>query len=292
MSKTRLGSPKYQVQCAIDSMLAIGESKHWAKVSNGGKPPVGKIFSYSTASTYLNCNIRFFHWCRDRYGCREFSECQPYIEEFLYECYIKIGRSAWTTWKNASAICKPFSLTTTDLKTELPARRREDIRKNRSINIIYHDDNQPNWVRFCLATGLRICELRRLTVDDVYQRADGKVVVYVRRGKGGRYRHVIALNNYPLILMQLAETNGQTNILEKIPHNAQTHYYRHQFAQALYKQVARPTNTLLRSERYYCRRDMKGLVLDRKAMLIVSHALGHNRIGVTTTYLQGIDLNN
>lgn len=33
---------------------------------------------------------------------------------------------------------------------------------------------------------------------------------------------------------------------------------------------------------------MKGVVLDRQAMQITSHALGHNRIQVTTHYLGGM----
>ncbi len=39
------------------------------------------------------------------------------------------------------------------------------------------------------------------------------------------------------------------------------------------------------SSAYYCRDDLKGKVLDRKAMLICSQALGHNREAVLQNYL-------
>ena len=291
MRKSRRGSPKHQVNNIMIPMLAFVESKHQAKIYNDGKPPTGKIFSNSTAGTYLNCNIRFFLWCREHYGCREFSECRPYIEEFLYVSYIKIGRSAWTIWKNASAICKFFMISTNDLNIELPASRREDIRKNRYLYEAFDEEKWDDLVQFCLATGLRLCELKRLKVDDVYWASSGNVIVHVRCGKGGRFRHVVALNDFPLTVKKAAKNNGQVYIFEKLPHNANIHYYRREFAQTLYKREARTIDTLPSNERYYCKADMRGVVLDRRAMLTVSRALGHNRFGVTTTYLQGIDLN-
>jgi len=290
MCKRRPGSPTYQINHLIESMLVPGQSKHYAKLENGGKPPIDKIFSYSTANTYRNCNIRFFLWCREHHGCKEFQQCRPYIETFLDESYITMGRSAWTVWKNASALCKLFMISTNDLSIELLVRRRADIQKNRHKNDAFDEDKWADLVKFCLATGLRLCELKRLTIDDIYQRADGKTIVHVRRGKGGRYRHVVALDNHPLLLARSAAQNGQTSVFKSIPHDMDTHYYRREFAQKLYKSVARPIDRVPRSERYYCRLDMRGIILDRTAMLIVSRALGHNRIGVTTTYLQGIDL--
>ena len=45
-------------------------------------------------------------------------------------------------------------------------------------------------------------------------------------------------------------------------------------------QLARPLDTLARKEKYFCKRDRRGVVYDRRAMLQVSRQLGHNRISV------------
>ncbi|WP_172807850.1 hypothetical protein [Christensenella intestinihominis] len=44
--------------------------------------------------------------------------------------------------------------------------------------------------------------------------------------------------------------------------------------------MERPMDGLDRKEKYYCRRDKKGIVYDRQAMLYVSRQLGHNRVSV------------
>ena len=50
---------------------------------------------------------------------------------------------------------------------------------------------------------------------------------------------------------------------------------------------ARPIATLNHDEIYYCRGDRKGTWLDKKAMLVASKALGHNRISIiASNYLR------
>lgn len=73
---------------------------------------------------------------------------------------------------------------------------------------------------------------------------------------------------------------------------ADIHSFCRDYANFLYKIYARPieeipydhtaprTNKPYRSQVYCCRRDLVGVWLDKQAMLVVSKALGHNRIGI------------
>ncbi|WP_147568176.1 hypothetical protein [Christensenella intestinihominis] len=58
------------------------------------------------------------------------------------------------------------------------------------------------------------------------------------------------------------------------------HGYRRDYVSAFYRIMERPMDGLDRKEKYYCRRDKKGIVYDRQAMLYVSRQLGHNRVSV------------
>ena len=90
-------------------------------------------------------------------------------------------------------------------------------------------------------------------------------------------------------------------MFEKVSKNADIHSYRSDYATALYKQYARPINEIpydrlnvgtgrwYQSEVYVCRGDRAGTKYDKQAMLIVSNALGHNRLSVIAGhYLQDI----
>jgi len=47
---------------------------------------------------------------------------------------------------------------------------------------------------------------------------------------------------------------------------------------------ARPLDKIPKKERYCCRSDLKGVWYDKKAMLIASSALGHNRISIIAAH--------
>ena len=56
------------------------------------------------------------------------------------------------------------------------------------------------------------------------------------------------------------------------------------YATEVYDRYARPKEEIPPAERYVCRRDCAGIVLDKCAMRIASEALGHSRINVITEY--------
>ena len=134
-------------------------------------------------------------------------------------------------------------------------------------------------MRFCRATGLRRAELQQLRGTDLIE-IDGEPFICVSRGaKGGRHRN-ISLTFEKDFIQALMRSKGEEKVFEKVPNGADIHSYRAEFATRLYKKLARDIDSLPKSEKYHCRKDLKGVCYDKKAMLEVSRALGHNRISV------------
>lgn len=117
--------------------------------------------------------------------------------------------------------------------------------------------------------------------------------VYVRCGKGGRMRYAPVIG--PCVADIVARFQGiapDAKVWPRIHTMADIHSFRRDYSNTLYRLYARPieeipydrtvprTNKPYRSQVYCCRRDLVGVWLDKRAMLVVSKALGHNRIGI------------
>lgn len=117
--------------------------------------------------------------------------------------------------------------------------------------------------------------------------------VWVEQGKGGkpRYSPIIG-DNKQKIYDRIKNTPEGKKVWEYVNSNADIHNYRAEYATALYKTYARNIEDIpydkinagngkrYKSDVYYCRGDEKGKKLDKKAMIKVTKALGHNRISV------------
>lgn len=132
-----------------------------------------------------------------------------------------------------------------------------------------------------MACGLRRHELRNLRYQDIAP--DGSSVK-VMTGKGGKYREAPVLEaDRAVILQKLSSApDPDAYIFQKkdIPSRLPEHRCRRMYAQKLYKAYARDPDQLPAADRYVCRKDKRGVVYDRKAMMIVSKALGHSRLDV------------
>ncbi len=73
---------------------------------------------------------------------------------------------------------------------------------------------------------------------------------------------------------------GNKKVFTKISSAADIHSYRGDYATAIYLANARPLDQIPKCDRYYCRKDKKGIWYDKEAIKITSKALGHNRINV------------
>ena len=111
-----------------------------------------------------------------------------------------------------------------------------------------------------------------------------------RSDKGGKTRiSPIVGPNKEKIIARMRATGPDELVWQYVSSNCDVHGYRADYATYLYKQYARPIEELrfenkiicadgkLRSEIYVCRGDEAGKKLDRRAIGIISIALGHNR---------------
>lgn len=120
--------------------------------------------------------------------------------------------------------------------------------------------------------------------------------VYVPRGKGGKSRISPVIGDYVNdIVARYRTTPAGTKLWPHIHSGADIHGMRARYAAQLYRNYARPIDQIpydavnrgskhmYQSDVYVARNDMHGLKLDRKAMGVVSKALGHERIGIVAS---------
>lgn len=88
------------------------------------------------------------------------------------------------------------------------------------------------------------------------------------------------VRNVSLAHLLSTDTAGSERVFQKVPNGMDVHGYRGQFAVDLYRSLARPLKKIPKKDQYRCRGDRQGIVLDKKAMFLVSQALGHGRINV------------
>ena len=133
-------------------------------------------------------------------------------------------------------------------------------------------------------------------VDDLYQK--------IKEGKGGRSRFAPIIGPHrDEIIARFKDHRPDEKVWVHVSTAADIHSYRADYATRMYRMHAREyddipydkinpkTGIKYKSEVYYCRGDEKGRRLDRKAMLIASKALGHNRVDVIAGhYLRGLQI--
>ena len=269
MSKNH--SLAYQAKQQLISMQAFGQSKHADKAENHGKPAMEKIYSYKTMDNYIKSAANFAHWVKEQHpDCRSIDDARQYTGDYLRER--TEDKSAWTVRADAAALGKLYQCATTDLGAELPSRHSADVTQHRTDAWRGHfsEERNADLVEFCRSSGLRRCEVERITPADVSKDADGRVIVHGERGKGGKSRDVVALSDAPLRLAEAATEEGRDRIIEHIPKYAPIHEYRAEYAREMYRNIARNVAELDRSEVYRCRESRRGETYDQEAMLEVS----------------------
>lgn len=130
----------------------------------------------------------------------------------------------------------------------------------------------------------------RACTDALKTFPDKKYFVLHRKDKGGKTRiSPIVGPNTEKIVERMMNTAPDELVWRYVSSNCDVHGYRADYATYLYKEYARPIENLryknkikcsdgrYRSEIYMCRGDEKGKRLDRRAIGVISIALGHNR---------------
>lgn len=285
----------HQVKTILDSKLAIGDSKHKDKEAGRAKGDVRsvtkeKIYSWSTYRSYLKHAIYFVNDCKKRYGCKTVESCRCYVDSWLKS---RFNLSPYTLALEKSALAKLYGCSTTDFVKTAP-RLRSGITRSRGKKVRdkhFSEARNADFVAFCKSTGLRRRELELLTGDKLVYQNSTPYILVDRGSKGGRRRYSPIIGDIDKIVRMMKKA-GKGKVFEKVPTGADIHSYRADYATAIYKKYARPikdipcdyinkqTGKHYQSEVYHCRGDRKGVKLDKRAMLMASRALGHNRISV------------
>lgn len=249
------------------------------------------IFSYKTYDTYMSKNAYFFDWCKqnlDGKDRRTLDQVQQHVPQYL-ESLKEKGLSASTIKTYAAGLAKLYQCDVRKFGVELPNRSRADITRSREPaerDRGFSLKNNAEYINFCRGTGLRQCEMRRLTPEQLQQKPNGEYFLKDVHGKGGRLRDVPIIGPHSKeIVDRIQNTPDGHKVWQNIPSHADTHSYRSDYCTAIYSAYARDINSISdKHELYYCRNDRAGEVFDRVAMRIASEALGHSREGVIASH--------
>lgn len=272
-----------QTQERLDSMLAIGESKHQDKKIDLTER---KIYSWNTYKSYLQQCCQFVRYCKDNHHCKNLADCRQYVGEWMES---RKDLSAYTLKLSASALCKLYGESLEELGITTKRAARSAITRSRGTvkrDSHFSEEKNAEFVEFCRSTGLRRSEITKLRGDQLLQE-EGQWYIQTT-GKGGRFRKIPICGDVELVVRKM-QAAGTGKVWVKVPSNADIHSYRADYATRTYLSHARPIEDLQRKERYICRRDKAGIIYDRQAMLIASQALGHNRIDVIAQHYLRLD---
>lgn len=282
-----------QIKQELKSMERFGESKYEAKRSGTYREG---IYSYSTAKTYNRACQKFAEYVREvspqgRYTSLE--EAKQYAKAYIEKENANHNKSAYTVKMERSALAKLYRVEARELGF-VDERSRANITRDRAKTVIsektgkvikntktcygrFSEKNNKEIVEFCRSTGLRRSELIELKGNQLVEK-NGNYYLDVK-GKGGRERLLPIRGNVDAVVTRCV-TAKDNRVWEKVPGHMSVHNYRSEYATALYKELARPIELIPKSERYFCRGDLKGTWYDKVAMKEVSEALGHSRISV------------
>lgn len=235
------------------------------------------IYSYRTYGDYVKHINYFLSWCERNYKCKTLTQCREHVDEWLQE-RINTGLSAYTLKLEAAALSKLYQEPSSHF-TPTPSRERGAITRSRGYAVRdagFSLEKNKEIIAFCRATGLRRAELEALTGDQLLEKPEGCYIAV--KGKGGRYREAPVIGSHAEEVAERMRAAGSGKVWERVPSHMDVHSYRSEYATAIYMAYMR--DPIPPEDRYYCRGDRKGTVMDRMAMLEASRALGHNRIDV------------
>lgn len=287
---------KMQSKQVFDQLVCFGRSKYEDKKAAANEydrlPPDqrtgtkqeyintairNKIYSHKTYEAYVKHINYFLRYCEDVYHCKTLKQCRDHVDEWL-TLRMDQGLSAYTIKLEAAALGKLYQESTENF-VPTPDRKRAAITRSRGYaqrDYGFSLAKNKEIIDFCRGTGLRRSELTNLTGDQLILR-DGNGYIGVR-GKGGRYREAPIIGPNRDRIIDRMQQAGPDKVWESVPSHMDVHEYRAEYATAIYEAYAR--DDIPKQDRYYCKSDRRGVVLDRQAMRMASQALGHSRVSV------------
>lgn len=289
MSKKRNLKSKLQGRIYRAYQYGKGVSRH--ELKKQGKADKA-ITSNNTYIQYSRNVTHFADWCKAK-GIRSEYIAEKAAPEYLAELEQKgLANTTLKTYKAALSKCFGHEI---DFK--VGACNRADVTNNRGVKPSNLRANPENYKQ---ATDLiKHCGVRRSEIVRTTEKASGHGIISVRgnketgkiylkiRGKGGKVRQaewVGSREEAEEFYKDFRKTKENEQVY-RLPKSVPSHRSRQVYAKALYASYARPLGTLSRQEKYYCRKELKGLAFDRDALYKVQHCLGHNDLHSITRYL-------
>lgn len=243
-----------------------------------------KIYSKATFKTYKQQFKHFADWLEKAHPEAEtLEDARAFVDDYLRHL-IELERSAYSISTAKAAIAKIMGVEATQF-IATPPRLRADIKRSRGVaerDKHISDKKEEELARFTSATGLRRKEMTMIKAEDLFFE-NGQAYLNVTQGtKGGKPRvaKIVGKTDEETkdIVKWIQSKKGR--LFNKLSSNYDNHYYRASYANRLYNQLKRDIDDIPTQERYVMRKERAGEVYDKQAMLLVSNALGHNRISV------------
>ena len=243
-----------------------------------------KIYSKATFKTYKQQFKHFADWLEKAHPEAEtLEDARAFVDEYLKHL-IELERSAYSISTAKAAIAKIMGVEATQF-IATPPRLRADIKRSRGVaerDKHISDKKEEELARFTSATGLRRKEMTMIKAEDLFFE-NGQAYLNVTQGtKGGKLRvaKIVGKTDEETkdIVKWIQSKKGR--LFNKLSSNYDNHFYRATYASRLYNQLKRDIDDIPTEDKYIMRKDRAGEIYDKKAMLLVSNALGHNRISV------------
>lgn len=286
MSKHRKRKPDigHQIYMRLYRMYESGKgrSRHADKKTGDD---VKRIYSTRTYQTYRQQGKAFAAFAKKK-GYTDLAAAKEIVPEYL-QGMIDRNLSPYTVRTAASAIGKLYGVDYGSFGVKMPERHRNEITNNRGTSVAVSRRHVSAVTLERYGSILRCCGLRRKEAllahgNDLICK-NGQYFIDIPRGKGGKHREAIVCGSpseVEAVVKKFRDAGNDLVWVAGIPKDIPIHRFRSEYAERIYKSVARPIEGLNGHDRYICRGDMAGVVYDRAALVYTSRQLGHNRESV------------
>lgn len=270
---------RLRLQAMLQAGMGSKRSKDKAEADTRNK-----IYSKATFETYKQQFRHFADWLDKAHPeAVTLEDARDFVDEYLRHL-IKLERSAYSISTAKAAIAKVMGVEATQF-IATPPRLRADIKRSRGVaerDKHISDKKEEELARFTSATGLRRKEMTMIKSDDLFFK-NGQAYLNINKGtKGGKPRIAKIVGKTEAETKEIVKwiQSKKGRLFNKLSSNYDNHFYRATYANRLYNQLKRDIDKIPTQDKYIMRKERAGEVYDKQAMLLVSKALGHNRISV------------
>jgi len=308
------GSVKWQVNTILNTIKAIGQSRHDAKQRTQYSNPheLAKqtdIHSYKTLDTYHNIAQNLLQYAKTELGIKDIEKLNGEAVRSFLESKIQEGISYNTLKTYTAAISKlevalehyngkeyNLSQAAQSVLNEARASGMQPEVRGRAFQnpqAVINNIRNPEYktiAQFQLASGLRLHELNHIKPEQL-RTENGKYFVDVEKGKGGKNRTVEvkdaqAFQNFKTLVESRQQTEGK--YAGKFVFSSSGYRAAVSRAAAAAEEKERGTHSFRwnNAQKQYIERQITDNKPENQAKIEVSHELGHNRASITDHYLR------